>query len=466
MNNFPEHKLLLLDDNESFKKENITIESYMKEFNINNEKCIALKEKIQKELIKINNLYDKINKEVTESYLIKHEKLTKEENELKEKLQNEVTKVKEKLEIFLSKSDNFIKFGEKIKKGIKIFEKENKEEKIMIKQLSYITKINKTQKDMKILFQELMRNLKIDFQEDKSTINYEEYYFNGIPKPKDTELYDITNNSVNLKWKIDDINILEMDKKQIKFIVEMRKQNKKFTKIYEDKESCCKIDNLKENKNYEFRICSIYNDLVGNWSEIKSIKTLEKIYADADSIILSESKRKNEFIKKLLEWSGYKKMKLLYRGTRDGDLAKNFHEKCDNQGPTITLCKHEKGYIFGGYSSNPWKSESGYSASPNSFLFSLTNIFETEPIKFPLKDNNDTHSIYNYKSCGPIFGNGHDLYINDNFINNFIQLYFPCAYQDTLGKGNSVFTGNERDNNLNGYTYSKIKEVEVFKLLE
>ena len=207
---------------------------------------------------------------------------------------------------------------------------------------------------------------------------------------------------------------------------------------------------------------------MGNWSEIKSIKTLEKIYADVDtdSIILSESKKKNEFIKKLLEWSGYKKMKLLYRGTRDGDLAKNFHEKCDNQRPTIMLCKHEKGYIFGGHSSNPWKSEGGYSSSPNSFLFSLTNIFEAEPIKFPLKNNNNPLSIYNNISYGPTFGNGYDLCINDNFINNNAKFYFPCAYQDTLGKGNSVFTGNIKDNNLNGYAYSKIKEVEVFKLLE
>ena len=117
----------------------------------NIEKTISLKEKLQKELIKINNIYEKINKEVTESYLIKHEKLYKEESELKSKLQNEVTKVKEQFENFLCKSNNYIKCGEKIKKGIKILEKENKEENNMIKKLSYITKINKTQKDIKIV---------------------------------------------------------------------------------------------------------------------------------------------------------------------------------------------------------------------------------------------------------------------------------------------------------------------------
>ena len=159
-------------------------------------------------------------------------------------------------------------------------------------------------------------------------------------------------------------------------------------------------------------------------------------------------------------------MKLLYRGTRDGDLAKNFHEKCDNQGPTITLCKHEKGYIFGGYSSTAWKSGNNYFASPNSFLFSLTNIFETDPIKFHLKDNNSGSSIYDYYNNGPTFGNGHDIRINDNFIKNDTQFFFPWTYQDTSGKGNSIFTGDINDNNLNnGYKKCKIKEVEVFKLL-
>ena len=117
-------------------------------------------------------------------------------------MQNEVTKVKEQLEKFLSKSNNYIKLSEKINKGIKVFEKENKEEKNMIKILSYITRINKTQKDMKILFQELMRNIKISFQKENNIINYEEYYFNGIPKPKNIEIFDINNDSINIKWEV------------------------------------------------------------------------------------------------------------------------------------------------------------------------------------------------------------------------------------------------------------------------
>ena len=71
---------------------------------------------------------------MSNSYTIKHEKLLKEENDLKDKLKNEVTKVKEKLEIFLSETNEKIRLSEKINKSIKNLKlKEN-----MIKLLSYI----------------------------------------------------------------------------------------------------------------------------------------------------------------------------------------------------------------------------------------------------------------------------------------------------------------------------------------
>ena len=75
------------------------------------------------------------------------------------------------------------------------------------------------------------------------------------------------------------------------------------------------INNLDKNTNYEIRICSVYNDINSIWSEIKKVKQNE---FDIDSLILKESKRANEFIRKIYEWSGCNNMKLLYRGTRDG----------------------------------------------------------------------------------------------------------------------------------------------------
>ena len=151
------------------KKENITIENSNKEFEANIQKLNNLKKLIENEMTEIDKTYDKVDKETTKSYEIKREKLKQEENELKEKLKTEVTKIKEQFDINLTIIKNLLKNCEKIEKGIKSLEKE---EKIMIKILSYVSKINKNQKEIKTVFQELMKNLKISFIEEESLIKY------------------------------------------------------------------------------------------------------------------------------------------------------------------------------------------------------------------------------------------------------------------------------------------------------
>jgi len=163
-----------------------------------------LKKSIEHEMEEIDKIYEKVDNETTKSYEKKRDKLKKEEEDLKENLKTEVTKIKEKLEIYLSEVNNLLKTSEKIIKGIKSLEKE---EKIMIKTLSYVSNINKNQKEMGKLFRELMKNLKINFIEEESIIKYEEYYFNGIPIPKDLEFKDIGTNNFKIQWKIDNINI-------------------------------------------------------------------------------------------------------------------------------------------------------------------------------------------------------------------------------------------------------------------
>ena len=152
-------------------------------------------------------------------------------------------------------------------------------------------------------------------------------------------------------------------------------------------------------------------------------------------------------------------MELIYRGTRDGDSSKNFHEKCDNQGPTITLIKNEKGNIFGGFSSISWTSQGGWKQAPNSFLFTLTNIYGTNPTKFQLKNNNDSCAICDDSSYSAIFG---DLSVYNDFFNTSSYSNFPSTYQDNIGKGKSIFTGDTNNSNEN----FKVKEIEVFKLYE
>ena len=100
----------------------------------------------------------------------------------------------------------------------------------------------------------------------------------------------------------------------------INEKNKSLKFYYEEKENTIK-----------YEVFDIFNEFV---------------YDCKDSIILEKSTRKEEFVSKILEWSDYKNMDLLFRGTRDAMKAKSFHLKCDNNGETITLIENDKGNIF------------------------------------------------------------------------------------------------------------------------
>ena len=120
------HKVIPIEDEESLKKENISINDYIKEFDSGAKKVSNLKEKIENEINKINTSFDKVEKDTSKYFESKHEQLLKEEKDIKDKLQTEVTKIKSKLEEYLSLSNAIIKQYEKINKGLKMIENNEK----------------------------------------------------------------------------------------------------------------------------------------------------------------------------------------------------------------------------------------------------------------------------------------------------------------------------------------------------
>ena len=400
----------------------------------------------------INNSYEKIDKEISMYFESKHEKLIKEEKDMKEKLQIEVTKIKAKLEEYLTVANDLLKKYERINKGIKSFnnEEKNNDNFKILKNLTYISKINTNKKKMNDMTKLLMKNLKIDFIENN--VKYEEYFFNGLPIPKNVTISEIDSNNFKLSWEIDDKRILNIEKTNIIYKVEIRKENDEFKLSYKGNDRNCNINNLYSNTNYEVKICSIYNNISSKWSEVEKVKTKK---VNVDSIILNESKRSDEFMNKLYEWIGGKKLELLYRGSRDGMSNEIFHNKCNNQGPTISLIKSEKDYIFGGYASIDWTSYGNYRKAPESFIFTLTNMYNIELTKFPNSDPN--YSIGDDTTYGPVFGNCFDICIQ---FPSSHQINFPKSYDDVLGKGKSIFTGDNKVSNFN------LKEIEVFKLIK
>ena len=77
-----------------------------------------------------------------------------------------------------------------------------------------------------------------------------------------------------------------------------------------------------------------------------------------DSAILSSEQRETlvDWLKDTRESLGDDYV-LLYRASRNGWAASNFHSCCDNKGPTVTVIKYGN-YIFGGYTEQPWQSPS------------------------------------------------------------------------------------------------------------
>ena len=61
----------------------------------------------------------------------------------------------------------------------------------------------------------------------------------------------------------------------------------------------------------------------------------------------------------LKEWIGDYSWKLLYRASEHNYSAKFFHECCDKTiGPTLVVIKSSEGWIFGGYTTQPWMGNS------------------------------------------------------------------------------------------------------------
>ena len=93
----------------------------------------------------------------------------------------------------------------RIIKGVKTIQNE---ETNIIKTLSYVSFINKNQKEIDALTMELIKNLIITLNEEESTIKYEEYYFNGFQISKDIEFKEIESTKLKVFWKLDDVNLL------------------------------------------------------------------------------------------------------------------------------------------------------------------------------------------------------------------------------------------------------------------
>ena len=128
-----------------------------------------------------------------------------------------------------------------------------------------------------------------------------------------------------------------------------------------------------------------------------------------DSLILNKIQEKD--LIKLCGFRDQQKLKILYRATKDGFSAANFHTKCDGQSNTLSIIKSTNGNIFGGFTTQLWSQIGNYVNDPDAFIFSLINSKKT-PMKFDCKV--PQYAINCHPSFGPSFGGGCDIYICNN----------------------------------------------------
>jgi len=160
----------------------------------------------------------------------------------------------------------------------------------------------------------------------------------------------------------------------------------------------------------------------------------------------------------LCEFSPNDKWSLLYRGTRDGFGADDFHSNCDGHSNTLTICKaKQSSYIFGGFTTVEWDSSGGKKSDPNAFIFSLTNN-DNKPVKMKIDPNYPQEAIHCKSSYGPTFSR--DICIANNantHMGSFTHLSFSYTHPQY------AFETNEAQTFLAGSDDFLLDEIEVYQ---
>ncbi|XP_055364194.1 uncharacterized protein LOC114854151 isoform X2 [Betta splendens] len=96
---------------------------------------------------------------------------------------------------------------------------------------------------------------------------------------------------------------------------------------------------------------------------------------------------------------GRVKLQLLYKASVHGFTGAAFHQRCDNQGPTVSVGFNATGHVFGGYTRQGFSQSGQYVCDDQAFVFTLQG---EKLLQYPV-----TTSAYAVKmvgNCGPYFG--------------------------------------------------------------
>jgi hypothetical protein len=153
---------------------------------------------------------------------------------------------------------------------------------------------------------------------------------------------------------------------------------------------------------------------------------------------------------------------LIYRGTKDGFSATDFHRECDGIAKTVTIVKTTSGNIFGGFTERRWNHSAFVIQvlDDKRFIFSLVNG-QNKPFIAPAK--NKSGSIRCDGNYGPCFRNncGFDIKIasdsnkNRNSTSHMGQCFQHEDYPFLLKESEYILAGSPKFQTL---------EIEVFRI--
>jgi hypothetical protein len=153
-----------------------------------------------------------------------------------------------------------------------------------------------------------------------------------------------------------------------------------------------------------------------------------------------------------------KQFKLLWRGSRDGFTASQFHSRCDGHPNTLIVILDTDGNIFGGFTPVEWDSGNGNfkaDASVKSFLFTLKNPHNFGARTFALTAVQKHKAIMCDSRSGPRFWDI-GVYDNCNANRNSFTGSFGAHYTNDTGLNGLTF--------LTGSNNFTAREIEVFEI--
>ena len=296
------HKIIDINDEESLKKNNIDYKEYYSEFNKLYDETKKINDKIEMHIGKINKHHRNILRSINSTYNRRRYKLNYEERELKYELNSKVKEINEELDKFLDESKRIIANCKRISQAIINFN-ENINNPV-IKTLTYISEINNNNIRAKNLLKEPKRTLIFSYDESEDSIDYKNYYFDGLPIPEDIHAEINNDNELVISWNINKSKIKEVDKNKIKYKIETKRDNNIST--YETSETELAFENFEENCEYKVRIKSCLNKSESEYSKIKIFKTDDSIKNKkclifnntSNSLFSTVEKKENGLLKK------------------------------------------------------------------------------------------------------------------------------------------------------------------------